>query len=623
MPTRPRQFILLILLAALLAGLPFAAGLPGEFVFDDIPNIVNNESIQLKTLTAEGLANVITTPQVSGNMRVLPTLTFALDYWRGGGADPATFKTTNIIIHAVTTFVLAWLFRSILLLAGQPAARVLWLAPGLALAWAWHPILASSVLYAVQRLQTMSTLFLVLALLAYIKARQAQMVGQHARTLLLGSGLLWALALGSKEDSALLPAYALALELTVLRFAAADERISRLWRGLYAAGVVAGLALYLSVVLPSHWNWEAYDARDFSTPERLMTQARVLVMYLWQILVPLPSHMPFYYDGIEPSRGMLQPWTTLASTVLLAGLLALGWWQRRTRPLLALGISLFFSAHFITSNVIGLELAFEHRNHFALIGMVLAVGSLLVEAAERLRLPPRAGAAMAVALLAVLGSATAQRAHDWRSNLTLGQVSSAAAPHSARAWILLCSTHFKQGGGPTPQNTRLDPAIDACSKGAELAPYSLNNGALLIVLKTLRGDITPADWARFQERLQTVQMSWDNERAPMILTYHWAQGVKLDKAQLLDAMDILVKRGNLQASNIAAAGYFIMDNMGEPDRAMPFFIQAIEKSPPADPFPMQISQELQKKGRPDLAERMMQIEHARSSQLKTQDARGE
>ena len=53
----------------------------------------------------------------------------------------------------------------------------------------------------------------------------------------------------------------------------------------------------------------------------------------------------------------------------------------RTRwPLFSLGVFLFFAAHLITSNVIGLELAFEHRNHFALIGAVLAVGSLLAQA---------------------------------------------------------------------------------------------------------------------------------------------------------------------------------------------------------------------------------------------------
>lgn len=617
------RLLIASLLVALLATLPFLPGLPGQFVFDDIPNIQNNESIRLETLDLQSVAGAITTPQISGNMRGLPTLTFALDYWRGGGADPATFKTTNIIIHAVTTFALAWLFRSILLQAGLTPTRTQWLAPVLALGWALHPLHVSAVLYAVQRLQTLGTLFLVLALLAYIRARQAQIAGRHARTLLLGTALLWVLAMACKEDSVQLPAFTLALELTVLRFAAASAQATRLWRRLYLAGVVAGAALYLFVIIPQHWNWGAYGGRDFSTPERLLTQARVLVMYLWQIVVPLPSHMPFYYDWLQPSRGLLQPWTTLASIVLVIGLLALGWRQRHNRPLLALGIFLFFGAHFVASNVIGLELAFEHRNHFALVGAVLAIGSLLIEGADRLRLPPRAGAATAVAILAALGSATGARAHDWRNNLALGQASSAAAPHSARAWILLCSTYFKQGGGPTPQNTELDPAIEACSRGAELAPYSLNNVALLIVLKTLRGDITPADWTRFKQRLQTVQMSWDNERAPMILTHHWAQGVKLDKAQLLDAMDILVQRGNLQASNIAAAGYFIMDNMGEPDRAMPFFIQAIKKSPPTDPFPMHISQQLHEKGRADLAEKIMNIETARDSQLNAPDARRE
>ena len=128
------RLLIASLLIALLAALPFMPGLPGQFVFDDIPNIQNNESIRLKSLDLQSVAGVISTPQISGNMRGLPTLTFALDYWRAGGADPATFKTTNIFIHAVTTFVLAWLFRSILLQAGLTPARTQWLAPVLALA---------------------------------------------------------------------------------------------------------------------------------------------------------------------------------------------------------------------------------------------------------------------------------------------------------------------------------------------------------------------------------------------------------------------------------------------------------------------------------------------------------
>ncbi len=597
---RPIRFFL-SLLAALVVVLAFLPGLPGEFLFDDVPNIEYNESIRLERLTPEGIFNVIATPQVSGSMRGLPTLTFALDYWRAGGAEPAAFRSTNIAIHVLTTVALAWLLRGILLLAGIPASRAQWWAPALALGWALHPLQVSAVLYAVQRLQTMGTLFLVLALLAYLSARQAQMDGKPARTKFLATGLLWVLAMGCKEDSTLLPAYMLALELTVLRFAAAAPNVSRFLRAAYLAGVLVGAALYLFLVIPQHWNWDAYGGRDFSTPERLMTQARVLVMYLWQFVVPLPSHMPFYYDWLQPSRGLLQPWTTLPSILLIVGLLGLAWHQRWKRPLLALGIFLFFSAHFIASNVIGLELAFEHRNHFALIGAVIATGSLLMEARERLQLPRTVAATTGVAILALLTVATASRAYSWRNNLALASASAAAAPNSARAWIQICAGKFKQGGGPTPANTQLDAAIAACSSGAELAPYSLNNLALLIVLKTLRGDVSPADWDRFQHQLETVNMSWDNERAPMILTHHWAEGVKLDRERLLSVMETLNKRANLQPRNRAAAGYFVMNYLGDPDRAMPFFIKAIEQSPAQDTFHEHLSAELKRKDRPDLA----------------------
>lgn len=606
------RFFLFSLLATFLACLVYLPGLPGEFLFDDHPNIVSNESIQLKELSADGLLNVIATPQVSGQMRGLPTLTFALDYWRGGGTvNPATFKATNIFIHGVTLFALAWLLRSVLLAIGTHDRRAHWLAIALALAWAVHPLLVSSVLYAVQRLQTMGTLFLMLALLTYMQARRAQLAGQPGRTGFLATALLWALAMSCKEDSALLPAYTLALELTVLRFAAANSQLAhRIKRGYFWA-CVAGTALYLFVIIPHYWSWDAYGGRDFSSPERLLTQARVLCMYLWQIVLPLPSHMPFYYDWLQPSRGLLQPWTTLPAIALIASLLVWAWRVRHTRPLFALGIFLFFSAHFITANVVGLELAYEHRNHFALIGAVLAVGSLLADVSHVLRLRFVQQTVASAALLLALASATALRAHSWSNNLLLSEASVHAAPHSARAWIELCASHFRASRGIKQNNTQLDAAIAACQSGTALAPYSLNNTALLVVLKTLKGNVTPQDWALFQHRLETVQMSWDNQRAPTILTYHAREGVKLDKAQILKALTTLSKRAELNPFQTAQIGYFIMDDLNEPDQAMPYFIRAVKVANLHDPFPQQLASELEAKGRPDLAQQIKRFEKAK------------
>ena len=352
------RFLLSSIVIALIAGMLFIPGLPGEFVFDDIPSIVNNSAIHLSRLDADALINVVTTRQISGDMRTLPTLTFALDYWRGGGLDPSTFKITNLVLHALTTAVLAWLFRSLLLVTGTPSSRANWWAPALALAWAIHPLQVSSVLYVVQRFQTMGTLFLLLGFWAYLAARRAQIDGHSGRTGLLLSGLLWALALGCKEDSILLPVYTLALEFTVLRFGAADPSVGKRLRYTYIVAALAGMAVYLFYIIPHHWSWQSFAVRHFSTPERLLTQARVLCLYLWQILLPLPQHMPFYYDWLQPSRGLLHPWTTLPAITLLFALLATAWWQRARAPLVALGQLIFFGSHAITSNVVGLGLAF-------------------------------------------------------------------------------------------------------------------------------------------------------------------------------------------------------------------------------------------------------------------------
>ncbi len=601
MPFRGR-FLLLSLIVAVLAGLSFAPGLPGEFVFDDIPNIVDNPGIQLHRLDGDGLARVMNAGQVSGFTRTLPTLTFALDFWRAGGTDPATFKTTNIVIQMLTALALAGFFRSLFLVSGIAAMRAQWLALALALAWAAHPLQVSSVLYVVQRLQTLGTLFLLLALWAYLNARQTQIEGRSGRTGLLLAMLLWLVSLGCKEDSVLLPSYTLALELTVLRFRAANPRLAATLRRGYWIAALGGLAIYAFLVIPHYWRWDAYAGRDFSTPELLLTQARMLCMYLWQILVPLPSHMPFFYDWVQPSRSLLHPWTTLVSIVVVAGLLVLAWYVRRHRPLLALGIFLFFSAHAITSNVLGLELAFEHRNHFAMIGAVLAIGSLAASVWERLPVPASARIAAAVFVLAMLASTTAMRAKSWGDTLSLAQSSAKYAPHSARAWVELCAAHFRSGGGPVAGNSHLDEAINACHSGTMLAPQSLNNAALLIVLKTLRGDVEPQDWNLFQHRLETVKMSWDNRRAPLILTYHARLGVKLEKTRLLKALATLERRAHLEPFNLAAIGYFIMNDLQEPDLAIHYFIRAIEASPPRDPFPQQLSAELRAKGRPDLAE---------------------
>lgn len=601
-----RGFLFFSLLCAALAGLVLLPGLPGDFILDDSFNIVENHGIRLQSLSPSAVMDAAFSTQFGGTFRTLPTLTFALDYFRGGGLDPSTFKTTNIVIHALTALVLAWFLRDLLRVAGSHPNRARWMALAIALAWALHPLHVSSVLYIVQRMQTLATLFILLALWVYLRARQAQMEGRSGRAGWILAGLLWTIALGCKEDAVLLPAYLLALELTVFRFRAADPGLARRLRRGFLLMAALGAAGFMLVAVPLLWSWDAYPNRDFSSYERLLTQGRVLCLYLWQILVPLPANMPFFYDWLQPSRGLLDPWTTLPSLLVLAALLASAWRLRHLRPLVALGILLFFAGHFVTSNVLGLELAFEHRNHFPMIGIVLATADLLASVARRVRLHAAIAASACVLALAAVASATTVRARHWHSGLELAQVSTRLVPQSGRAWQTLCVTYFELGGGARTDNPNLDKAIGACSRGAEAAPDSITNLTNVIVFKAIQGSLVQADWDLYLDRIGRATMTPENTSRIWVVLDQVRKGVHMDSAQVIKAIDLFHHRAPFRAIESAAAGYFILGRAPDPARAYPYFEHAVRTT--RDPaFASGIVEDLRKEGHPEWADRLQAV----------------
>lgn len=600
-----RWFLLANLISAGLACLLLASGLSGDFVFDDLPNIVHNEAIRLVTLDAQSLYQAGAGFAAGGGARVLPLLTFALDYWRGNGLDPATFKATNLAIHAASTFALAWFFRQLLLRAGWSYRRAAIAAIVLATAWATHPLQVSSVLYVVQRMQTLETLFLVLALSCYLKARQTQIEGRQGRIFWILIILFWALGYACKEDAALLPAYTLAIEITVLRFQAQHPKQENLLRKGYLTLMVAGIALYATLVVPHFWYSGPYPGRDFSSYERLLTQPRALIMYLGQIIAPLPQQMPFYYDWFRASRGLLTPWTTLPCILLIIGLLLAAWRWRAHRPLFSLGVFLFLTGHFITSNVIGLELAFEHRNHFPLIGAVLALGDLFVAVMQRLNLRPQTIGVICCILLAGLGLATLTRARTWSNPLTLASKSTEYAPTSSRAWNSLCLVYYKLSGEQAG-NVYFDKAIEACERGSN-ATYAVSPLTNLVIFKTMRGDITDTDWSRLHDRLQHVTMSAENSMALWVMVNSARDKSPLNQDSVLKVIEIMSPRMQLKPVENAALGYYILEKTNAPNRAYQFFASAVAKSSPDSRLVHELLADLEKQGHHDWAMKLGEI----------------
>ncbi|MCB1568135.1 MAG: hypothetical protein KDI69_04875 [Xanthomonadales bacterium] len=364
-----------------------------------------------------------------------------------------------------------------------------------------------------------------------------------------------------------------------------------------------GAAIFLFLVVPYYWSWETIYNRNFSTYERLLTQGRVLCLYLWQMLVPMPSNMPFYYDWLQPSHGLLQPWTTLAALVLLALLLGTAWQLRHRRPLFALGVFLFFAGHFITSNVVNLELAFEHRNHLPLIGIALAIGDVLALLASRVH--ARTPIVVAVFLLSLggLASATLIRATSWNSDLHLAETSTRIAPNSTRAWNQLCVAYFNLGGGDRKENSYLDQAIAACDKGAVVGTDSIKTLTNIVAMKAIQGTLTEADWARYLARLRTVTMTPENGSSIWIILNQARDGKPMNANHLLEAIEIVSQRRQVKPIESAAMGYFILGHTPQPDKAYSYFARAVHDA--KDPaFITGIIDELRKEGQPEWADKL-------------------
>lgn len=589
------RFALLAVLCAISAVGLMVPGLDGGFMFDDRPNIQENGALHVGQLNGEALRDAAYSFQPGQGTRALSMVSFALDHWRAGGLDPKAFKVTNLLIHALTAFALAFLLRRLLSLAGWSPRQATWAALAMTGIWAIHPLQVSSVLYVVQRMQTLCTLFMVLALWTYLCARQAQIEGRRSRTPLILTLLFWLLGFAAKEDAILLPAYALVLELTVLRFRAAQPSITKgLERG-YLYATLAGFALYAFVLLPHYWSWEDYPGRTFSSAERLLTQARVLVMYLGQIVLPLPQRMTFFYDDLQISRGLLDPPSTLASLAIIGALLAAAWRWRGQRPVFACGVLLFFAGHFITSNVLNLEMVFEHRNHLPLIGACLAMGDLAVAVMQRWRIHSAWVSGACLLALVAMGLGTSSRAQAWGEPLRFARYSVAIAPHSERAWLALGGT-YADFSGLRPGNRYLQEAIDACERGARQVDSVLLLGNI-VNYKTIQRSVTPADWRRFHERLEKAPMTLQNRHVVWTQIRNARRGIPMDERGVLQTMAIVSRRATFSPEdNLQLASYAFNDTQ-YPDEAWTYLKRAVEQAEPDDPLIARTLSQLRQAGR--------------------------
>ena len=531
----PRRWAWLALAAACL---PFLAGLPGGFVLDDYPVLLQSQAVRMESFSLSGLWQAAFAYDPQGGLpRPLANASFALNHLVGG-IDPVGYKLVNLALHFATA-LLAWRLALRLLLAcGQPAASARYLGLVVAVLWAVHPLQVSTVLYVVQRMEILCTLFTLLSALAFVQARQRQIAGLGGSGwLLAGSAAAALLAWTTKENAALIPYFLLAIELLVFRGQAARPALARTWQVLGRVGLGLGLLAAIALYAYGLLHPELFSGRDFGPLQRLAAQAVVLPHYLGLILLPRPEAMVFYYDQLWLAQW---PWWQVAAGAgLLSALAAAVWLLRRRRPLVALGIAWFLLGHLITSAPLPLEIAFEHRNYTPLFGVLLALAGLWPTRPVALR---PALLAMAGVLVLALAGLTTLRAAYWSDPFLLAHYHTLINPQSARAAVAM-GDRYALAANRDPQSPFVARAIAEYERAMQLPQGSITGEHALVLMAKQFGMATdPRWWASIERKLQEQPLRPQDMDSLLNLVEHRLDGLALDDIALLRNTLIVARR---------------------------------------------------------------------------------
>lgn len=358
---------------------------------------------------------------------------------------PSAFMRTNALLHQVNILLVIWFSYLLAPLIPVPATRRTGFSVLVGLLWGASPLLLSSSLMVVQRMNLLSATFVLLGLIGFLKGVVLVRSTRYAGLTVAGSSLVIATAIGmlAKENAILLSVYALCVTSIFFISGRGDgqsELLPMWWRVPFLYFPLFFVLLYLA----RYW-WltdGVYPGRNFDVVQRLITESRILFTYLHMLLLPVRSGIGPYHDGYLVSQGLMDPPCGLVSVVAWGGIIPAALFVRSNRfSLLRFAVLWFVAGHLLESTVVGLELYFEHRNYLPAVGVWIAVAGWAVMS--------RVARWWRIAIIAILACAQVvilfESARVWSDREMASSVWANDNPGSQRALMLRSSMLAEQG----------------------------------------------------------------------------------------------------------------------------------------------------------------------------------
>ena len=453
-------------------------------MFDDYGNIETNSHLKINSLNKQSLSDAAWSGRAGPLQRPIAMLSFALNYYFANNQGYFSFKLTNVVIQALCGFTL-WLllialFNAPSLSKSLPLKKKTHYIAAFIISTLWliHPINVTSVLYIVQRMTSLSTLFTLICLLFYIKLRITNKPSHLKLCLYISSCITsFFAAIFSKENALLIPLYLVLIEWCFFYDKTLWQQFLRFHeKNKKTIYIFSGLLFSILILYTLGYASNGYGGRTFTLTERVLTETRVMCFYLSLIILPRINAFGLFHDDIPISTSLLQPWTTLPSIFVIVALISFAIYGRKSKPLISFGILFFFTGHLLESTIFGLEIAHEHRNHLPSIGIIVALVGLIIHHKQDQK---KHILTIASLFFIIYGGTTTLRAYEWKDPYSLAKYEAIHHPRSPATLTMLSTAAYRIG--------HIDEALSAILEAEKIDPsetsYSISHASLLALSK--------------------------------------------------------------------------------------------------------------------------------------------
>lgn len=463
---------------SLLAIIIYSGTINYPFMFDDGMYIVNNPDIR-------DLSNF----WPPFGTRYLTLLSFALNF-KLGGLNTFGYHAVNIAVHAANAVLVFNLVRLIFRTPLMAGSESIAFNAGLAASvlFAVHPVETQAVTYITQRFASLTALFYLVSVTAFLKWRFSSREGLRAKAFYAAALISAVLAQFTKETGFTLPFMIILLEFAF--FEGGPRRFIPVIPFLLVLLIVPIMILAPgpgAAGFVSDWNraGQIQDLKGLSSYIYFLTEQRVILTYLRLLILPVNQNLDYDYPiaGSVTEPGVLIP-LVFNTALFLSAVFFLARSKRKGNgPGVAasFGMLWFFITLSIESSFIPIyDVIFEHRVYLPSVGAFIAFSALLFSLTRYLRekagVKASAGALTVIFLVITglpLSAAAYKRNLVWQDEVSMWSDVAGKSPGKARAHNNLGHAYFTAG--------RVDEAIGEFGAALKISPlnaeahYNLGN----------------------------------------------------------------------------------------------------------------------------------------------------